>query len=104
MPHFGVASVPVEFIKVLANIVGRELNIHDRVQSFCKLGQVPFAHRRLGSMSISASISVRVVADEVRIMMLQPSVRSVIDREAKHAHVISIQDPVAKTVTLPKSC
>lgn len=55
------------------------LKINNRVKRLAKLIEVPFTNLRLGFIPIPPSVLIGVVADVIRIEVLHPSIRSIID-------------------------
>ena len=66
------------------------LKINNGIQRFTKLVKVPFTDLGLCFVPITSFVLVRVIANVVRVKVLHPSIRPVVDSKAQDAHVVRV--------------
>ena len=72
------------------------------MKSLAEFVQIPFANAWLSSISVAAPVHIRVITDEIRVIMFEPGEWAVVYGQAQDAHVVSVEDSMAESIALPE--
>ena len=72
-----------------------------RIESVRQLGQIPARNARLISEAIATPSGIRGIGCPRWIVILKPTIRSIVDGESQNRHVVGIHHPMNKADPLP---